>query len=443
MADLINLKSMGMKYLLSFALLLLTSFHLLEGAPKRFFTNRVVQHKLSLPEEEGSFTFAIFGDRTGGARAGITVLEHAVVDVNVLAPDFLMTVGDLVQGYNQRPQWQKEADEYTAIMDRLAMPWFPVAGNHDIYWRGDDRPENEHEGDYEKHFGPLWYAFEHKGCCFIVLYSDEGNPATGEYAFNKPESQVMSKEQADWLQSILSFAHDAKHVFIFIHHPRWTKGGYGDDWDRIHKMLKSAGNVSAVFAGHKHIMKYDGEKDKIRYYTLGTTGGHYGSHGKDYGQWDHYDMVTVRDSGFSVAAIAVEAVVNASRNRVTTQRLLPLTSWHIKSEATRELSWPFQIPMFPEAHEVILAVSLVHGRDDVGDKGLHMQIIDSTGEVRKKSFSKSNGRHLLRLAVRSGEQYVFKIMDDDTEFTGRYPGNGGKVEISVSVLEPKYPDTSH
>ena len=77
-------------------------------------------------------------------------------------------------------------------MNGLLCPWFPVAGNHDIYWRGPDRPAEEHEQRYEQHFGPLWYAFDHKGCRFIVLYSDEGIPETGERNFSKPDCQVMS-----------------------------------------------------------------------------------------------------------------------------------------------------------------------------------------------------------------------------------------------------------
>lgn len=111
------------------------------------YTDRHSPVKLEKPSEEESFTFAIFGDRTGGLHSGLRVLEKAVAEINAIGPDLVMTVGDLVQGYNQRNEWLMQMGEFKLVMNRLVVPWFPVAGNHDVYWRGADRPENEHDGD--------------------------------------------------------------------------------------------------------------------------------------------------------------------------------------------------------------------------------------------------------------------------------------------------------
>ncbi|MFG0326828.1 MAG: metallophosphoesterase, partial [Phycisphaerales bacterium JB037] len=275
--------------------------------PSRFFTDRQGA-PLELPVDDDAFLFAVFGDRTGGPAEGIEVLKQTVADVNLIEPDLVMTVGDLINGYNQTDEWMLQMQEYKGVMDYLLCPWFPVAGNHDVYWRGPNRPDEEHEARYEVHFGPLWYAFEHKDSYFIVLYSDEPNPETGERNFNKPESQRMSPEQFEWLGKALERGRDAEHIFVFLHHPRWLKGNYGDDWDKVHQRLAEAGNVSAVFAGHIHRMRYEGVVDGIEYVTLATVGGGQSGVVPSAGYLHQFHLVMVRDDQIAMASIPVGGV---------------------------------------------------------------------------------------------------------------------------------------
>ncbi|MCA9311321.1 MAG: metallophosphoesterase, partial [Phycisphaerales bacterium] len=276
---------------------------------ERFRTSRESPVVLPLPEEKDAFFFVVFGDRTGGPAEGVSVLADAVHDTNLLEPDLVMTVGDLVQGYNQTDEWMEQMKEFKAVMDRLLCPWFPVAGNHDVYWRGEGRPPEEHEGNYEMHFGPLWYAFEHKNCWFIALYTDEANPVTGERNFGKPECQRMSDEQFAWLDQTLNDAKDAEHVFLFVHHPRWLGGQYGDDWEKVHRRLVDAGNVTAVFGGHIHRMRSD-PRDGIEYVTLATVGGYQDGTVPSTGWLHQFHIVTVRPRQVALAAVPVGEVMD-------------------------------------------------------------------------------------------------------------------------------------
>jgi len=82
-------------------------------------------------DDPANFQFAIVADRTGGHRKG--VFEDAVGKLNLLQPEFVMSVGDLIEGYTEdvpliRDQWE----EFQGFVDALEMSFFYVPGNHDI-----------------------------------------------------------------------------------------------------------------------------------------------------------------------------------------------------------------------------------------------------------------------------------------------------------------------
>jgi len=278
------------------------------GDPGTVQTSRQGARVLPLPKGDDVFHFVIYGDRTGGRPEGMEVLRDAVHQTNLLDPDLVMTVGDLVNGYNTTEEWMPQMREFRGVMDRLKMRWYPVAGNHDIYWRGKGRPRGHHEQNFEKHFAPLWYWFRHKNAAFIVLYSDESD-AKDNKGWRKPEQNQISATQLAWLKQTLTEAKSADHVFLFLHHPKWRTNFYvGSNWDAAHALLKAAGNVRAVFAGHVHRQIYDGRRDGIDYMSLAVVGGRLPYEAKGTGWINHFDVVTVRKDGVSYASVPVGAV---------------------------------------------------------------------------------------------------------------------------------------
>ncbi len=296
-----------------------------------------------MPKGDDVFHFVVFGDRTGGPAEGIKILAQAVEDANLLDPDLVMTVGDLVNGYNQTDVWMKQMREFQDTMGKLNMPWFPVAGNHDIYWRKDAKhpeakPPREHEESYEKHFGPLWYWFEHKNTGFLILFSDEGHPDGRERSFSDREQQQISRTQLNWIATELEKMKRFQHVFVFLHHPFWWSERYpGSNWGEVHNLLVKNGNVRAVFAGHIHQMRYDGVRDGIGYYALATTGGSLtpGMEYEYFGLLHQFNVVTVRSNGYSMASIPVGGVFDP--RQFTPAR-------HAEVEAARYLLHEFVSP---------------------------------------------------------------------------------------------------
>ncbi len=261
---------------------------LAEPAPRPWSNKPVLNDPLS-------FQFAVVTDRTGGHRPGVWM--HGVRNLNLLRPEFVVSVGDLIEGYTTDlkvidSQWS----EFLGFIDRLDMRFFFVAGNHDV-----TNPLLHRV--WKKRFGLEWYSFDYKGVHFICLSSEDPQARVGE-------------EQLAWLENDLQQHTDARWTFFFLHKPLWAytdrdlAAGNTDssNWSKVNEMLGE--RPYTAFAGHHHrYVQFDRRGRK--YYQLGTTGGGSQLRGEAYGEFDHITWVTMEEQGPRVANIKLDGVLPA------------------------------------------------------------------------------------------------------------------------------------
>lgn len=240
--------------------------------------------------EPGDFRFVILSDRTGGVRPG--VFESAIPKVNLLRPDFVMCVGDLITGGSEdvslvNSQW----DELDGIVRGLDAPFFYLAGNHDI-----SNPIMA--GIWHKRLGRDYYHFVYKNVLFLCLDSQDGKNAT----------TGLSPAQVAYARDVLARNWGVRWTFVFIHQPLWRQGGGADlaGWKPVEDALK--GRPCTVLAGHNHSYEYS-QRDGHDSINLGTTGAGSNLGGVFYGEFDEVVSAAMTAKGPRFANLLLDGIV--------------------------------------------------------------------------------------------------------------------------------------
>ncbi|MGM7723504.1 metallophosphoesterase family protein [Metabacillus sp. Hm71] len=269
------------------------------------------------PTKTGDYSFAVVGDRCGITTPG--VFEKGLELVQVLKPDFVLSVGDLIEGYwNNEAEAHEEWDYVDHLLTKLDLPFFHVVGNHDYGNETMVKVWRERKG-FE------YYAFRYHDALFLFVNTEESPEGmSGDFleVFRKvtedvkrePEkskehvqeffNQMMSKaskedlekgnhpnisdKQLAFFENVLKENQDVNQTFVLMHKPAWkTKD---TQFQRLEEMLKD--RKYTMFAGHLHqleVMKRNG-RDHIQ---MGRTGACW--HGEAVGSIDHILWVTVRN----------------------------------------------------------------------------------------------------------------------------------------------------
>ena len=232
-----------------------------------------------------SFRFAVIGDRTGGYVG--EVFEDIIEEVRVLDPDFVICVGDLIEGYTDdtlllHAQW----DTMLENVSRLPCAFYYVAGNHDIQNIRD-------RVLYEARTGcKRYYSFDHAGSHFIVLDN------TMTYWLSPEE---MDDEQIKWLRDDLAQNSHKDNIFVFYHLPTYLYALENDTVDMLAELFDQH-NVTSVFTGHHHTYAYM-MHNGVEYIDVGSSGGGMSTGEFVRGHFYQYLYVTVRGTEHEIAVI--------------------------------------------------------------------------------------------------------------------------------------------
>ena len=243
---------------------------------------------LRLNNDPDNFQFAIVGDRTGDIREGI--FKDAVWKVNDLQPEFVMCVGDLIEGYTEEEdELNQQWDQFNNIVGKFEMPFFYVVGNHDI--------TNEIMLPiWKQRLGRQYYHFIYRNVLFLCLNSEDP-PRAHEFS-------NFGDVQLEYFKDVLEDNADVRWTLVFLHKPMWD---YGDttNWAKMERLL--SGRAYTVFAGHEHEYA-KAVRNGQNYYRLATTGGGSGLTGLEDGSFDHIMWVTMTDQGPKVVNLMLDGI---------------------------------------------------------------------------------------------------------------------------------------
>ncbi|OWK46741.1 metallophosphoesterase [Fimbriiglobus ruber] len=241
---------------------------------------------LNLNNGPEQFQFAVVTDRTGGHRA--KVFSRAVQQINLLQPEFVMSVGDLIEGYTSKEERIKdEWKEFEGYIKKFEMPFFYVPGNHDL-------SSKELVTDWGGRYGRKYYHFIFKNVLFLAVNSED--PTT-----------KISEEQAAYFKKVLDENPAVRWTMVFLHKPLWAdKDIEKNGWGTIERAL--AGRKYTAFCGHVHrYQKF--VRNGMNYYQLATTGGGSKMRGVAYGEFDHIAWITMKKDGPLIANVLLDGVL--------------------------------------------------------------------------------------------------------------------------------------
>jgi len=297
---------------------------------------------LDFKNDPDDFQFVIVADDSGGARPG--VFSAAMDMVNLMQPEFVLCLGDLIEGYAEdeaatHEMW-RHVDEDLA---KLEMPFFFLPGNHDINTKASVKVWEDRVGDDRG-----YYHFVYKNVLFLLVNTEDPAKDPADLERLSPElykeieeayvavkklvgakgltqedvaealqllhpvevwsGQInISEEQVEYFKKVIADNPEVRWTFVLMHSPAW--GGATAERDpgnfaKIEALLE--GRQYTALAAHTHTYDY-AERDGRDYITAACTGALQFPRKEAI---DHFLWVTMTDEGPKIANILLNGVMD-------------------------------------------------------------------------------------------------------------------------------------
>jgi predicted phosphodiesterase len=278
--------------------------------------------KLNAGSQPGALRFAVFSDLTGGERKGI--FEIAVEQLNLLRPELIVNVGDLIEGgTDDHAELDRQWESFDRRAKKARAPIFYTGGNHDLLSRALREV-------WHMRNGPRYYYFRYRDVLFLILdtedheperlqqiaelraealavFAEHGDSAARETEYaNLPEDETgaISVAQSQAMVEAITSNSDVRWTFLLMHKAPWANDDM-PSWQAIEQALGS--RPYTVFHGHRHSYRHI-QRSGRDYIRLATTGGSFASRSK--ASFDQIVWVTVDDEGAHIANLKMSGILD-------------------------------------------------------------------------------------------------------------------------------------
>jgi predicted phosphodiesterase len=241
-----------------------------------------------------NFKFVILGDRTSGVNP--KVYEEVWREIDAWRPDFVINVGDTIQGGNDATA-AREWQAMKPLFDKYSRyPLYLTPGNHDIWSEASRRVWERETGR------PAHYSFDHGDAHFVVL--------------DNSRTESLSDEEMAFLTADLEKHNAARLKLIFFHKPFWLVPVMMRGDFPLHRLALQH-HVTYIVSGHAHRFARF-EHGGIVYLMVGSSGAHPRGSGFEEGAFYHHVRATV--SGGRVQMTIKEADAPFGKGRSFTEQ---------------------------------------------------------------------------------------------------------------------------